>query len=225
MEENEMKKFTEKELEMLADQLSCPEGDLGIKMGEKMNNSNSEMTFQTMNNLSFEKKDKVLELGHGNAGHLQNLMDRATQLEYFGLELSSTMKSEAVQINANFVSEQKANFQLFDGLFIPFSENSFQKIFSVNTIYFWQKPNVLLSEIFRVLEVGGTFAITFAKKEFMQQLPFTKYGFRLWDILEVIEIVTKIGFQHLETIELEDNVESKSEEFVNRKYVVMKFRK
>jgi SAM-dependent methyltransferase len=213
------------DLEEIANQCSCPKGELGIGMGEKMNDSNIEMTLQTINNLSLDKDDQVLELGHGNGGHLQSLINHVNDLQYFGFEISLTMANQARLTNANLVHEKQASFELYDGTFIPFQEQFFQNIFTVNTIYFWKKPKTLLVEIYRVLRPGGTFIITFAKKEFMEKLPFVQFGFRLWEVSEVIELAKSIGFEHLESIDLEDEVESKSGEIVNRKYIVMKFGK
>lgn len=220
-----MEKLIEVDLQKIANQLSCPTGEMGIAMGERMNDSNIEMTLQTINNLSFNKNDKVLELGHGNGGHLQSLINHANDLQYFGLEISLTMANQARLTNANLVHEKQASFELYDGTFIPFKEQSFQKIFTVNTIYFWKKPKTLLVEVYRVLESGGTFAITFAKKDFMGKLPFVQFGFRLWDSSEVIELAKLIGFQYLGSVDLEDEVESKNGELVNRKYIVIKFGK
>ena len=59
----------------------------------------------------------------------------------------------------------------------------------------------------------------------MGKLPFVQFGFRLWEVSEVIELAKSIGFEHLESIDLEDEVESKSGEIVNREYIVIKFRK
>jgi len=220
-----MEELTEIDLQIIADQLSCPTGEMGIAMGERMNDSNIEMTLQTINNLSFNKNDKVLELGHGNGGHLQSLINHVNDLQYFGLEISLTMANQARLTNANLVHEKQASFELYDGTLIPFQEQFFQNIFTVNTIYFWKKPKTLLLEIYRVLQSGGTFAITFAKKYFMGKLPFVQFGFRLWEVSEVIELARSIGFEHLESIDLEDEVESKSGEIVNREYIVIKFRK
>ncbi|MEM6965438.1 MAG: class I SAM-dependent methyltransferase, partial [Bacteroidota bacterium] len=172
--------MTEEELQNIAKQLSCPQGEEGIQVGVQMNDSNFEMTLQTLNRTQFESGDKVLELGHGNGGHLPTLLSRADNLTYDGLEISTVMQAQAQLLNANLVHDEVTKFHLYDGMFIPFPENTFQKIFTVNTIYFWKKPKVLLVEIFRVLQKEGHFSLAFATKEFMKDLPFVQYGFRLW---------------------------------------------
>lgn len=220
-----MEVLTDADMQKIADQLSCPTGEMGIALGERMNDSNIEMTLQTLNNLSFDDNDKILELGHGNGGHLQSLISRANNLQYVGLEISLTMANQARLINANLVHEKKASFELYDGAFIPFQEYSFQKVITVNTIYFWKTPKILLLEIYRVLHSNGTFAITFANKYFMEKLSYVRFGFRLWEISEVIGLAKAIGFQHLESIDLEDYVESENGDLVDRKYIVLKFSK
>ncbi|MHC0443676.1 class I SAM-dependent methyltransferase, partial [Flavobacterium sp. 3-210] len=80
------------------------------------------------------------------------------------------MFQEARKINRNFVSQKQAFFSLYDGNKIPFEDETFDKVFTVNTIYFWQKPEDLLSEIYRVLKPNGNFCLTFAEEDFMKKL-------------------------------------------------------
>ena len=74
---------------------------------------------------------------------------------------------------------------VYDGQNIPFGEQSFDKIFTVNTLYFWKEPNTFLEEIYRVLRNNGTFVLTFGHKDFMSNLPFTQYGFQLYHTEDV----------------------------------------
>jgi hypothetical protein len=73
---------------------------------------------------------------------------QAENLKYYGLEMSELMFQGARQINRNFVSQKQAFFSLYDGNVIPFGNAAFDKIFTVNTIYFWQGPEKLLLEIY-----------------------------------------------------------------------------
>ena len=150
------------ELQAIASQLKNPSGEKGIEMGNMMNETNINMTKHSIQNLNISKENKILELGHGNAGHVEFLFEQGKELKYYGLEMSELMFQEARQINRNFVSQKQAFFSLYDGNKIPFEDASFDKIFTVNTIYFWQQPEELLSEICRVLKPNGNFCLTFA---------------------------------------------------------------
>lgn len=63
---------------------------------------------------------------------------------------------------------------------MPFADNSFDKVFCINVIYFWEQPAEHLKEIYRVLKPGGKFYTTIRSKESMAEMPFTKYGFNMY---------------------------------------------
>jgi len=76
----------ENELKILAQNLANPQGEKGIEIGEMMNATNIGMTLESIKALVIEDHDSILEIGHGNAGHLQDILNRAKNLRnrHFG---------------------------------------------------------------------------------------------------------------------------------------------
>ena len=214
--------MTENELKILAQQLSNPEGEVGKDVAKMMNETNISMTKETIKALLLTDNEKILELGHGNAGHLSYLLDFAENINYTGLEISETMKSEAETINQKYLSQTK--FQLYDGKKIPFEAESFDKILTVNTIYFWEDPVGFLNEIYRVLKEHGSFVLTFAKKDFMKTLPFTA-DFKLYDYEDIELLISQTNFKRMIKSEKEEFIKSKSGEQVKREYNVLTIKK
>ncbi|WP_343587932.1 class I SAM-dependent methyltransferase [Flavobacterium sp.] len=209
------------ELQAIASQLKHPSGEKGIEMGNMMNETNINMTKHSIQNLNISKENKILELGHGNAGHAEFLFEQADNLKYYGLEMSELMFKEARQINRNFVSQKQAFFSIYDGNKIPFEDESFDKIFTVNTIYFWEKPEDLLSEIYRVLKPNGNFCLTFAEEDFMKKLPFTQFEFELYSTNKVQKLIEKTAFQIVYTETQTEKVKSKTGELVDRAFTTI----
>jgi len=214
--------MTENELKILAQQLSNPEGDIGKEVAEMMNRTNISMTKETIKALHLTDNEKVLELGHANAGHLSYLLDFAENINYTGLEISETMKTEAESINQKYLSQAK--FQLYDGKNIPFENESFDKIMTVNTIYFWQNPVYFLNEIYRVLKEHGSFVLTFAKKDFMKTLPFTS-DFKLYNYEDIELLISQTNFKRMIKSDKEEFIISKAGEQVKREYIVLTIKK
>lgn len=214
--------MTEQELKILAKNLANPEGDIGKEVAKMMNETNISMTKETIKALHLVDNDKVLELGHGNAGHLSYLLDFAENIQYTGLEISETMKSEAESINSKYLSQ--ANFHLYDGNKIPFDSESFNKVMTVNTIYFWENPVEFFNEIYRVLKKDGSFVLTFAKKDFMKNLPFTA-NFKLYNYEDVEELVAQTNFKRMIRSDKEEWITSKTGTFVKREYKVLTIKK
>ncbi len=215
-------KFTEAEIQEIEKQLSCPSGANGVEMGQNMNQSNIGMIHDTIEQLELQSHQRVLELGPGNGIHLERILHSANNLSYQGLEISTTMLEEAQRINKNFLDNQQAQFHLYDGQHLPFSDQSFDRIMTVNTLYFWQKPKELLLEIYRVLQPGGLAIISYAQKDFMEKLPFVRDKFKKYNNQDVNDLIHAIGQSPATFIDRVEQVKSKTGELVNRAYSMAK---
>ncbi|MDZ7847626.1 MAG: class I SAM-dependent methyltransferase [Owenweeksia sp.] len=215
------KEPTIQDMEEIGRQLACPSGSAGIEMGETMNRSNQGMTRHSIEFLELADHQQVLELGHGNAGHLPALLEKARGLRYRGLEISETMQREARQKNQSLA--HCARFDLYDGENIPFSHHTFDRIFSVNTVYFWQDPVKLLTEISRVLKPQGLLVLGFAQKEFMEQLPFTGAPFKLYNADDVLALTKGLPLAKPVVQNHNEKVQSKAGEWVERPYSLIKW--
>ena len=56
----------ESELEAIASQLSCPQGEAGMETANKMNQLNAFITSRTLEKLNAGSGDTVVEIGPGN---------------------------------------------------------------------------------------------------------------------------------------------------------------
>lgn len=215
------KEWTEEELKQVASQLSQPKGDAGIKTAERMALSNENMIARTVESLRLEAGEKVLEIGPGNGSHVAWLMDKTTGLSYTGADISMTMIEEANKINDAMVSSGSVSFELSDGEHLDFPADTFQKIFTVNTLYFWKDPRAYATEIYKVLKPGGRFCTAFATKEFMEQLPFTKWGFQLYTASMSAQLLEDAGFHIMEITEEKDLTQSNLGTAVQRDIVIV----
>lgn len=214
-------KLTEEQIRKLENQLSCPIGDIGIEVGKTMNKSNIGMTLKTIEFLEIKNENSVLELGHGNCGHLDNLLNSAKGIKYFGLEISETMLNEAKKNNLS----KLANFQLYDGETISYPNKFFDKIFSVNTIYFWSNHENLINDIERTLKINGICILTYANKDFMEKLPFVGQKFKLFDRNDIKNLVRKSNMKIIEIKEFTEQVQSKTGAQVERKFTLIKLKR
>jgi len=129
--------------------------------------------------------------------------------------------NEAKRINAAVLTKNNITFQVYDGEISPFKNNTFDKIFTVNTLYFWQQPIKMLNEIYRILKIDGVFALTFAQKEFMKTIPFVMEKFNLFDTGGLKKIISKTNFSLEKIIDNKKWVKNKDGKMVNRHYSVV----
>jgi SAM-dependent methyltransferase len=214
----------EKDLKILAQNLANPQGEKGIQIGEMMHATNIGMTLESIHSLLIEDSEHILEIGHGNAGHLKSFLKIAKDLKYTGIDISETMHNEAKNLNSEF--KDQADFVLYEGEKFPFEDEVFDKIFTVNTVYFWKEPVEYLNEIYRVLKDNGTFILTFGQRDFMETLPFTAYDFTLYSNDEMEELISKTQFKRMKISEKEEEIKSKTgDELIKRIYTVLTIKK
>jgi ubiquinone/menaquinone biosynthesis C-methylase UbiE len=212
------------ELKILAQHLANPQGEKGVEIGEMMNATNIGMTLESIRTLLIEDNENILEIGHGNADHVKSILNLAKGLTYTGIDISETMHQEAVRLNQKF--EDQAKFVVYEGTKLPFADNTFDKIFTVNTVYFWENPVEFLNEICRVLKDNGTLVLTFVQKKSMEKLPFTAYNFTLYGNDEMEELVSKSHFKRMRISEKEEETKSKTEnETIKRIYTISTIKK
>lgn len=180
----------------VAAQLRKPENEDGLATAARMEQNNGGMISETIKALALQPTDTVLELGFGNGAHIKQIMT-AGDVQYTGVDISPTMVTLANDINKAHIEAGAVNFALTDGLSLSYTDNSFHKIFTVNTLYFWEQPLTYAREIYRVLQPGGKFCLCFADAAFMEKLPFVQYGFTLYTLQQATGLLTEAGFKNI----------------------------
>lgn len=202
----------------LAAQLRNPFGEKGLEIAQMMHETNIGMTLHAIGLLNLKTNDKILEIGHGNAGHLKSLLSKTDNIRYTGYDISELMHDFAKEINQEFINKGIAEFKLYNGIVFPVDDNQFDKIFTVNTIYFWENSAEMLVEVHRILKTDGMFCITFGEKEFMEILPFTAYGFTLYSTDDMEELVKKSPFELKDISRSSEMVKNKLGEKIIRRF-------
>ncbi len=215
-----MENFSPEQLIEIENQLSCPNGQFGIDIGQNMHSTNLGMITSSIHALAIANGNKVLEIGHGNCHHLPIILEQAENIQFYGLEISETMKAEAELKNKEHLKQQRVEFTRYDGISIPFPDNSFDKVMTANTIYFWKNPLPFLAEIYRVIKPNGTLVIAFAQKEFMKNLPFVREKFQLYNNQDLSDLVSKSSFKLISIHDKTENVIGTANELINRNYAV-----
>lgn len=193
--------MTEEELQHMAAQLRKPAGEAGIKIGEWMNSGNLHMNQDTLKVLDPQNGEQILEIGMGNGYFVKEILQNRTLTRYSGCDLSEEMVAEAKKLNQNFVDSGQAQFIEGNASQLPFANNSFDKIFTVNTIYFWDNESAVLNELKRVLKPEGNLIIALRPKHQMQQYPFIKYGFNTFSKEDLSALLTNNGWKLLHLYE------------------------
>jgi len=102
-----------------------------------------------------KKNDKLIDLGCGN-GRLYKMIEKLS-VDYVGLDLSEDLIKEAKE---SFVG---VNFVVGSALDLPFSDDTFDKVFSMAVLHHipsWKLRRKFFKESFRVLKKEGLMILT-----------------------------------------------------------------
>lgn len=205
----------------VAAQLRKPENEDGLATAARMEQNNGGMISETIKALELIPKDAILELGFGNAAHLKQIMT-VDDVQYTGVDISPTMVTLATDINKTYIDVGAVNFAVTDGLSLPYADSSFHKIFTVNTLYFWEQPLAYAKEIYRVLQPGGKFCLCFADAAFMEKLPFVQYGFTLYTLQKATDLLAAAGFVNITPqLQHEELISPGAPNTVERDYIIL----
>jgi len=136
--------------------LGKPEGELGIALGQVMNQTNAKLIDTVYRRLRLQPRQSVLEIGFGNGHTVPLLIQQAGALTYTGIEIARTMVAEATAFNQVLIDAGQATFRLAPAEAMPFGDATFDAALAVNVIYFWRDAVRVLTEICRVLRPGGS---------------------------------------------------------------------
>lgn len=195
------------EAQKLAAQLRKPEGNAGIEIGNWMNEGNKEISEGAYKSLNIFDNDTILEIGMGNGYYVQSILDSAKNVNYVGVDYSELMVEESIKNNRDAIENNRAEF-IHAGLSqIPKPDNSFDKIVTVNTMYFWDNPVEDMQELARVLKPNGTLLIAIRPKGTVKA-EFTKYDFNFYSEVEIETFIKSAGlvlnrFQYQKEKEIE----------------------
>ncbi|MCY1479876.1 Demethylrebeccamycin-D-glucose O-methyltransferase [compost metagenome] len=217
-----MGNLDEKELQELASQLSHPNGENGIQTAYSMNVANDNMIRNAIAQIEIKDNSSLLEIGPGNGTHIKYLFEVNSNIKYYGIDVSKLMVEEATKLNSEFTKSDKAVFEWTDGEKIAHPDAAFDSIFTTNTIYFWKNPEEYIKEIFRVLKTKGEFILAFIPKEVMEKIPFSKYGFELYNNEKAKALLQNAGFTIANTLSEQEEVLSNTGDKKIRTFTIIK---
>lgn len=90
---------------------------------------------------------------------LHRMTEQLTTGHATGVDYSGVSVEETGKLNEAFVKEGKLTVLEASVEKLPFKDDTFDKIITVESFYFWPDPQANLKEVHRVLKKGGTFLL------------------------------------------------------------------
>jgi ubiquinone/menaquinone biosynthesis C-methylase UbiE len=161
----------------IAKQFSNPTGLGGKIISHIMNIQNRNLYGETIRLLSPADSDSVLDIGCGN-GYMLNMLARRYNCDFTGIDISNIAIKAASNRNRMFVKNGRMTFLCQDVSAMSFPDSSFDKAYTVNTVYFWENLDDTMAEIRRVLKPSGVFINALYTNETLSRFSHTRFGYK-----------------------------------------------
>jgi ubiquinone/menaquinone biosynthesis C-methylase UbiE len=145
--------------------------DLG--RGRGMENSHWDITRQMLDLMNVGQHDNIIDMGCGVGWATRILAQRASRGIVLGVDLSDHMIAQACR---EYRNPPNALFLVADSSALPWPDNFFNSLLSVESIYYYPDLNATFSEVHRVVRPGAkAFFLTNYYKENAYSHNWAKY--------------------------------------------------
>jgi len=120
--------------------------------GDEMEDHHSDITDQTLELMDLQPSDRILDLGCGTGWASRRMARVATAGEVVGLDVADEMLRRAEQASSGV---RNVRYVWGSAEKIPVSDNSFNKVLSVESFYYYADQGKALDELRRVMAPGG----------------------------------------------------------------------
>lgn len=183
----------------IAGQLRRPSGIAAPFMAFILDRANRRINERAVERLTVGANHDVLEIGFGGGATLARLLS-GTNGRVAGVELSGPMLRRARRRFRRQLEQGQLELRDASVGDLPYGDATFDRVVTVNTIYFWPDQEDGLREIARVLRSDGRLVVATVAKEEMDKRSFTAHGFRTFSQEELGRLLETAGFTEV-TIE------------------------
>ena len=182
-----------------------PHGVGGIIATKIMNFMNQKQYKAVLDNIDMNDNEILLDIGFGNGYLIDNLLKKNVNTKIYGIEISNDMLNSALQKYKHYISNNRLELLLENINNTTFANGIFDKLYTVNTIYFWNDLKKCFAEIKRILKPNGIFLNVIYTKEYLDKIKYTRYGFDKYSKDEIIKLTEENGMKINKVIEIKQN--------------------
>lgn len=176
-------------------QFAKPTGFFGRMLAKGMARGHKQFYKNALMAIDPKKDDKYLEIGFGSGVFIKKHMSHVSKIA--GIDYSDDMVKLASEINRELVESGKAEFKQGYASSLPWGDNEFSVVATIEVFFFLNETEKTLKEIFRVLKPGGRLVIEMAYNKddgADHSRPVKKMGLKLYSGEEMKKMLKKAGF-------------------------------
>ena len=182
----------------LRSQFGSPSGLFGsLFVAPFLNATNMAFIRTSVELLGLKPDDRVLDIGFGGGYSLLALAERIPNGQVVGVDHSRDMVDAAASLIRARKLQARIRVRWGNVVKLPFAARTFDKVFTVNTIYYWPDLSLGLREITRVLKPGGRLMVGFRSPASLRLVTLAWDNFKRYERQEVAAAMRNVGFRLL----------------------------
>lgn len=136
-----------------------PQNEEGREMLLRMNESHGPVTEWALSHFKYQKNESILDIGCGGGATLARMSENSINAHLTGVDYSDISVKMSKKRNSNDIDSGKMDVIEASVEKLPFADETFHKIITVESFYFWPDPINNLKEVCRILKKNGTFLL------------------------------------------------------------------
>lgn len=182
-------------LKIIAKQFRKPSGMLGHLISSFMNIYNNQIYKDIFDLLEVKVEDKLLEIGYGSGLGIAELNKKLPGIKIDGIDFSKLMYEKASARNKKAI-EKNDVYLMYGDITKNELESTYDKVFAVNVVYFWEDPKQVFEKLYSLLNEGGILVLFVKSVEQLEKHKFTKNeAFNKHSIEMLKNALLQVGFE------------------------------
>lgn len=188
----------------MARQYANPSGWFGrLLTASLLNRANRASNRLVVETLNVMPQSRVLEVGFGGGELLIELSRKLPTASLVGVDRSQAMVSRLKSVTRQDQAIRSLSVKLGDITALPCADRQFDRVCTVNTVYFWPNLNQCALELARVTDEDGIVVLGFGSGETLTDAGYTEHGFRFHTPDDIHRAMAEAGLELQKTHRLE----------------------
>ena len=182
----------------IARQFKKPTGWFGNISSKIMIKGNRNKYDTLIKDMDLKTNDKLLEIGYGPGIGIHMIAQLCESCTIHGVDFSKLMYKKASNYNKSNIEKGKVHLQYGDYLNISIAQNTYDKIFCLNVIYFWDELYGPFEKTLSLLKTNGVFYIFMVNADTLVEKKAPDSVFNKYSIDQVVASLKSAGFSKIE---------------------------
>ena len=168
-------------------------------MTRLLDQSNRALIDATLTRLHLRSDTSYLDVGFGGGRALREAAQVVTSAAIYGTDFSPDVIAHGQRRFARLIAAGRLTLLQADITEMPLRDGLFDRISTINTIYFWPDPTRAAAELMRLTAPDGRVAIGFTGAQKMDRFAHLSEGFARYEPAQVEALMREVGFETVRT--------------------------